>query len=107
MRIEIDYAEATFQHEGQTFEAIGGVVHNTTTDDVGIGGYEYWGHREYNSDVVEISEYKDAEFIDVRVYTPDDEMALNDPSPSLLEAAQEALFNKTYETAEQQAAEAA
>lgn len=107
MRIEIDYAEATFKHEGQTFEAIGGVVHNTTTDDVGIGGYEYWGHREYNSNVVAVSEYKDAEFIDVRVYTPDYEMALNDPPPSLLEAAQEALFNKTYETAEHKAMEEA
>jgi hypothetical protein len=107
MQIEIDYAEADFTFEGASYQAIGGVIHNTTTEDVGIGSYEYWGHREYNSEVVAVSEYKDAEFIDVRVYTPDDEMALNDPPPSLLEAAKEALYSKTYEMAEEKAAEAA
>lgn len=107
MRIEIDYAEATLDYQGSSYEAIGGVVHNTITKDIGIGSYEYWGHRENDKKIVEVSEYKNAEFIDVRVYTPDDEMALNNPPPSLVEAAQDALYSKTYEQAEEQAAEAA
>jgi len=63
MRIDIDYAEADFRYQGASYQAIGGVVHNTTSEDVGIGSYEYWGHREYDSKIVEVSEYSEAEFI--------------------------------------------
>jgi hypothetical protein len=107
MRIEIDYAEATFKHEGQTFEAIGGVIHNTTTEDVGIGSYEFWGQRGYDKQIVEVSEYEEAEFTGTDIYLGESTTPLVDPSPALVEAAQEALYSKTYELAEERAAEAA
>jgi len=105
MRIDIDYAEADFQHEGASYQAIGGVIHNTTSEDVGIGSYEYWGHREYDSKIVEVSEYSEAEFITPDIYPAGSDTPLTDPSPALIEAAQEALFEKTQEKAEEIATE--
>ena len=107
MRIEIDDAEADFTFEGASYQAIGGVVHNTTTDDVGIGSYEFWGQRGYDKQIVEVSKYEEAEFTGTDIYLGDSTTPLTDPSPELVEAAEEALFNKTYERAEERAAEAA
>jgi hypothetical protein len=105
MTVEIDYAEAKFRHDDRLYLAIGGVTHNTKAEHVGIGSYEYWGCREYDTKVVAVSEFKDAEFIDVCIYPDGDTSPLGDPSDALVTAAEEALFDKTYERAEQQAAE--
>lgn len=105
MRIDIDYAEADFRYQGASYQAIGGVIHNTTSEDVGIGSYEYWGHREYDSKVVEVSEYGEAEFTTPDIYPAGSDIPLTDPSPALIEAAQEALFEKTQEKAEEIATE--
>jgi hypothetical protein len=107
MTVEIDYAEATFRHKGQDYQAIGGVTHNTASEDVGIGEYEYWGCREYDSKVVEVSEFAEARFGDIDIYPVGSDTPLSDVSPALLEAAQEALFNKTCDLAEEKALEAA
>ena len=103
MTVEIDYAEAKFRHDDRLYQAIGGVTHNTKSEDIGIGSYEYWGHGEFNSEVVAVSEYKNAEFIDVSIYPDGDTSPLADPSDALVTAAQEALFDNTYERAESEA----
>jgi hypothetical protein len=105
MRIDIDYAEADFRYQGTSYQAIGGVVHNVTSEDVGIGSYEYWGQKSYDSKVVEVSEYGDAEFTIPDIYPAGSDTPLTDPSPALIEAAQEALFEKTQGQAEQKAME--
>lgn len=105
MRIEIDYAEATFDYQGSSYEAIGEVTHNTKSADIGIGRYEFWGHCENDKKIVEVSEYGEAEFTTPDIYPAGSDIPLIDPPPALIEAAQLALYNKTYEMAEEKAAE--
>lgn len=107
MIVNIDYAEADFQYQGASYQAIGGVTHNTTSEDVGIGRYEFWGHREYDSKIVEVSEYGEAEFTTPDIYPAGSDTPITDPSPALIEAAQKALFEKTQEKAEEIATEEA
>jgi hypothetical protein len=105
MTIELDSYEASFEHKGKNYEVTGSVTHETHTEDVGIGSYEYWGHTETDKQLVEISEYVDAEFHNLQVFEKGSEHPVLEPSAELTEAAELALFGATYEYAEQVAAE--
>lgn len=105
MTIELDCYEASFKHEDKDYEVYGSVTHETHTEDEGIGRYEYWGHIENDERLVEISDYVDAEFYDLKIYEKGAEFPIVDPSAELTEAAQLALYGATYEYAEQLAAE--
>ena len=106
MQINIDYAEATFDYQGSAYEVIGGVIHNTASEAVGVGSYEYWGQKSYDSKVIQVSEYSGAEFTGGDIYIEGTTTPLTDPPLGLVEAAQEALYSKTYNQAEEEAAEA-
>lgn len=105
MTIELDCYEASFNHEDKPYEVYGSVTHETHTEDIGIGSYEYWGHTETDKQLAQISDYVDAEFHDLKIYEKGAEFPIVDPSAELTEAAQLALYGATYEYAEQLAAE--
>ena len=105
MTIELDTYEATFKHEDKEYDVVGSVTHETHTEDIGIGRYEYWGHMENDKQLVEISEYVDADFHDLRIFEKGSEVPVLEPSAELTEAAKLALFETTYEYAEEVAAE--
>ena len=107
MQINIDYAEATFEYQGSAYEVIGGVIHNTASEAVGVGSYEYWGQKGWDKNFIQVSDYSKTEFTGGDIYTEGAITPLIDPSPSLVEAAKEALYSKTYNQAEEQAAEEA
>ena len=105
MTIELDTYEATFEHDSKQYDVVGSVTHETHTEDIGIGRYEYWGHVENDKKLVEISDYVDAEFHDLRIFEKGSDVPVLEPSAELTEAAQLALYGATYEYAEQLATE--
>ncbi len=105
MTIELEGYEAKFKHNDKEYEVCGSVTHETHTEDIGIGSYEYWGHMENDEELVEVSEFVDAKFYDMQIYENGSEHPVLDPSAELTEAAELALFGATYEYAEQVAAE--
>ena len=46
---EIPFDSVDFEHDGQKFYCSGIACHVVYKNDNGIGSYEYWGHREYDS----------------------------------------------------------
>ena len=105
MTIELDTYEAKFKHYDKEYEVIGSITHETHTEDVGIGRYEYWGHMENEERLTEVSDYVDAEFHNLQIFEKGSEHPVLEPSAELTEAAQLALYAATYEYAEQVAAE--
>ena len=104
--VAYDYVEASFEWKGQSFEVTGGVVHNAIIEDEGIGSYEFQGMRGDDKRLVARCEYEKAEFNNISVYWQGDDQPLNYVEVELLEEAQLALFNKTYEQAEEEVMEA-
>lgn len=105
MTIELDTYDATFEHDSKQYDVVGSVTHETHTEDIGIGRYEYWGHTETDKQLAQISDYVDAEFHDLRIFEKGSDVPVLEPSAELTEAAQLALYGATYEYAEQLAAE--
>lgn len=105
MRVEVEADSVPFTHEGKDYYTSGTVIHNTETEDVGIGSYEFWGSRGFDSCVVEASDFGNAEFEDVTIGFKDDTNDIENPSKELVDAAEEALYLATQERAEEKATE--
>jgi hypothetical protein len=105
MRIEVEADDVKFEYEGKKYSLTGTAIHNTEKEDIGIGSYEFWGSRGYDSRIVESSEFSECEFDSLAIYPDDGTEEVPEPSKELVEAAQEALYYATQETAEDRAAE--
>ena len=107
MRIEVEADDVKFEYEGKKYSVTGTAIHNTETEDIGIGSYEFWGSRGYDSRIVESSEFTECEFDSLAIYPDDGTEEVPEPSKELVESAQEALYSATQEIAEDRAAELA
>jgi hypothetical protein len=105
MRVEVEKDDVKFEYDGKKYSVTGTAIHETHTEDVGIGSYEFWGSRGYDSRIVESSEFSECEFDSLAIYPDDGTEEVPEPSKELVEAAQEALYQATYEIAEERAVE--
>ena len=104
-RIEVEKDDVKFEYDGKKYSVTGTAIHNTEKEDVGIGPYEFWGSRGYDSQIVNQSEFSECEFDGLAIYPDGGMEEVPEPSKELVEAAQEALYSATYEIAEDRAAE--
>ena len=107
MRVEVEKDDVKFEYDGKKYSVTGTAIHETHKEDIGIGSYEFWGSRGYDSQIVQQSEYEECEFKDLFIYLEGNLDKVLNPSKELVDAAQEALYSATYETAEERAAEMA
>jgi hypothetical protein len=107
MRVEVEKDDVKFEYDGKKYSVTGTAIHETHTEDVGIGSYEFWGSRGYDSQIVQQSDYEECEFECLSIYPEEGAEEIPNPSKELVEAAQEALYSATYERAEERAAEMA
>lgn len=107
MRIEIEADSVKFKHDGKDYEVTGTAIHNTESVDVGIGSYEFWGSRGFDSQVVEESDFSNCEFQDLSIRFFGESEDIAEPSKELVEAAKEALYEATQDRAESKALEMA
>ena len=105
MRIEVEKDDVKFEYDGKKYSVTGTAIHNTEKEDIGIGSYEYHSSRGFDSQPVSVSEYEDCEFVDLAIYRGDSSEEVANPTKELVEAAQDALFSATSESAEEKAAE--
>lgn len=105
MQVEVERDDAEFWFRDRKYCAMGTVIHNTEAEDVGIGSYEYHGHREFQKKIVQTSEFSEAEFQDMTIMDVQLDQEVTDPSDELVTAAEEALFDATYEIAQEKATE--
>ena len=105
MRVEVEEDDVKFEYDGKKYSVTGTAIHNTEKEDVGIGHYEFWGSRGYDRQIVNQSEFSECEFDSLAIYPDEGMEEVPNPSKELVEAAEEALYSATYETAEERAAE--
>ena len=105
MRVEVEEDDVKFEYDGKKYSVTGTAIHNTEKEDVGIGPYEFWGSRGYDRQIVNQSAFSECEFDSLAIYPDEGMEEVPEPSKELVDAAQEALYSATYETAEERAAE--
>jgi hypothetical protein len=103
MRVEVEEDDVKFEYDGKKYSVTGTAIHNTEKED--IGPYEFWGSRGYDRQIVNQSEFSECEFDSLAIYPDEGMEEVPNPSKELVEAAEEALYSATYETAEERAAE--
>lgn len=96
---EIPFDSVDFEHDSQKFCCSGIACHVVYRNDNGIGSYEYWGHREYDSRIEWNSEASEMTL---------DKLEVSDstgkdiaPSDEMLETISREVFEYTHERAEE------
>lgn len=103
--VELEVDDCHFTFEGKKYSVVTTITHNLVLEDVGIGHYEFWGMRGVDKRMRNISHFENADFEGTDILPFGEMSAIDNPSKELLEAAEEAAFNHTYERAEEMADE--
>lgn len=96
---EVEFDDVKFHYEGRKYSATGTATHQVHLESVGIGAYEYWGARCMDHREAWLSEISDME-IDISIYDENGNEVENPPD-KMVDSAHLAIFEKTYETAEE------
>jgi hypothetical protein len=99
--IWIDAEAVDFEFEGKKYCVSGVVYHQCRKESCGIGWYEYQGGREQDDSCEYVSEFKKATY--EKVILTDDAGNELPRTGELFEKAKEAMWQATYENAQQQA----
>jgi hypothetical protein len=101
IEIWTDAESIGFEFEGKKYYASCVVYHQCRKESCGIGSYEYQGAKESDDSYEYVSEFKDATYKDIII--ADDAGNEVPRTGALLEKAKEAMWEATYENAQQQA----
>jgi hypothetical protein len=99
--IWIDAEAVDFEFEGKKYCVSGVVYHQCYKESCGIGWYEYQGGQEQDDSCEYVSEFKKATY--EKVILTDDSGNELPRVGGLFEKAKEAMWQATYENAQQQA----
>ena len=96
---EIYFDELKFDFEGKEYNCLGVAVHQCSKDRVGIGSYEYWGMRGRDSRSSWESEGSKMRINGFEIY--DGDILVQTPPPKMIEVAEDVIFDRTHERAEE------
>lgn len=95
---EVEFDGVKFQHNGKTLYCSGTAFHVVYKNDNGIGPYEFWGHREWHSQIEWNSEESEMTIGNLQIYDENQDIK---PTDELMEKISSEVFEYTRSKAEE------